>query len=38
MPPAPLPQTEAERLADLHSFAILDTEADAAIDEVVRRD
>ena len=36
MPPAPLPQTEAERLADLHSFAILDTEADAAIDEVVR--
>jgi GAF domain-containing protein len=36
MPSAPLPKTEADRLADLHSFAILDTEADAAIDEVVR--
>ena len=36
MPPAPLPKNEADRLADLHSFAILDTAADAAIDEVVR--
>jgi diguanylate cyclase (GGDEF)-like protein len=36
MPPAPLPHNEAERLADLRSFDILDTEADAALEEVVR--
>lgn len=36
MPPAPLPHNEAERLADLRSFEILDTEADTVVQEVVR--
>lgn len=36
MPPAPVPHNEAERLAELRSFDILDTEADAAMQEVVR--
>lgn len=36
MPPAPLPLLEAERLAALHSYAVLDTEADAVVDEIVQ--
>ncbi|MBK1657725.1 putative bifunctional diguanylate cyclase/phosphodiesterase [Paracraurococcus ruber] len=35
MPPAPLPPTEAERLAVLRSYAVLDTEGEVAFDELV---
>ena len=34
MPPAPLPPTEAERLAALRSYDILDTACEAAFDEL----
>lgn len=34
--PAPLPQNEAERLAALHSYAILDTDAEYAFDDIAQ--
>ncbi len=34
--PAPLPQNEAERLASLHSYAILDTDAEYAFDDIAQ--
>ena len=35
MPPAPLPPTEAERLAALYSYELLDTAGEMAFDELV---
>jgi diguanylate cyclase (GGDEF)-like protein len=35
MPPAPLPPTEADRLAALRSYDVLDTESEAAFDDIV---
>ncbi len=34
--PAPLPQNEAERLVALHSYAILDTDAEYAFDDIAQ--
>lgn len=36
MPPAPLPPREADRLAALRSYEVLDSEAEAALDNLVR--
>ncbi len=36
MPPAPRSPTETARLAALHSYAVLDTAADATVQEIVR--
>ena len=35
MPPAPLPLTEADRLAALHSYEVLDTASEEAFDDLV---